>query len=154
MFCPCNLVVDSVQDAGNIIFDNDTFHRDNSSVWFKPAIRRASKPCLGMGSGVIFHLVCWHCNGWNLLLFSCKFSCFIYLEPYNFLQLLITLVDMAGFKLLEFKIPFIAVKLSIVIFEVTCGWLCKFKLQNLEHYEFTIKYTYRGNTIRDSHKIY
>lgn len=61
-------IADTVQDACHIILNHDTFHRDNSTVWFEPAVCRASEPGVGMGGGFFLHLVCGDSHGWDLLL--------------------------------------------------------------------------------------
>lgn len=61
---------DFIQNSGNIIFDDDSFHRNYTPVWFKPSVCRSSKFGLGMGCCDIFHLVCWNCNGWDLFFLS------------------------------------------------------------------------------------
>lgn len=61
---------DFVQNSCYIVFNYDTFHRDNSLVWFKPAICRARHSRLGVDCSDILHLVCWSSHGRNLLIFS------------------------------------------------------------------------------------
>lgn len=93
---------DFVQNSCYIVFNYDTFHRDNSLVWFKPAICRARHSRLGVDCSDILHLVCWSSHGRNLLIFSGLYhflASFFFFFFVFFIFALILLVELKWVKM-------------------------------------------------------
>lgn len=70
---PCLLrCTDSVQDAGDIVLDDDAVYGDHTALRHELAVRRAGQSRLGVGRRLLLHLVRRHRHGGDLLLFPCK----------------------------------------------------------------------------------
>lgn len=66
-------ISDSVQNSGNIILNNDSVHRDHAVVRIEPAVCRACQLGVGLGCGLLLHLVRRNRHGRDLFLFPCMY---------------------------------------------------------------------------------